>query len=84
MKTKEIYKKWKEQKSQIEVGKSFSDRVMSRIYQYESEKKIPLLGGYRLIELISTRSLGKAAVVVAGVVICFVRITVVIYTFLGC
>ncbi|NIP28059.1 MAG: hypothetical protein GWN67_14605 [Phycisphaerae bacterium] len=84
MKTEEIYKKWKEQKSQIEVGKGFSDRVMSRICQYESEKRNPLFDVYRLIELMSTRPLGKAAMIAAGGIIGLLRITFVVYTFLGC
>ncbi|MDH4240681.1 MAG: hypothetical protein OEW48_14070 [Phycisphaerae bacterium] len=84
MKTEEIYNAWKEQKSQIDVDKGFSDKVMSRINQYERQKRKPVFDGHRLIELISTRPLGKAAVVAAGAVIGFVRIAYVIYAFLGC
>jgi hypothetical protein len=84
MKTEEIYNKWKEQKSQIDVDKGFSEKVMGRIYQYERVRRKPLFEGHRLIELISTRPLGKVAVVATGVVIGFVRITFVVYAFLGC
>ena len=84
MKTEEIFNTWKEQKSQIEVGKGFSEKVMGRIYQYEREKRKPLFDGHRLIELISTRPLGKAAVVIAGVLIGFLRMMFVVYAFLGC
>lgn len=84
MKTDEIYNAWKEQKGQIDVDKAFSEEVMSRIYKYERQKRKPLFDGHRLIELISTRPLGKVAVVAAGVLIGFVRITFVIYAFLGC
>jgi hypothetical protein len=84
MKTEEIYNTWKEQKHQIDVGKGFSEKVMSRIYQYEREKRKPLFDGHRLIELISTRPLGKAAVVTAGLLIGFVRMTTVVYAFLWC
>jgi len=84
MKTDENYNAWKEQKRQIDVDKGFSEKVMSRIYQYEREKRQPLFNGQRLIALISTRPLGKAAVVVAGMLIGFVRMTFVIYAFLGC
>ncbi|MHC4640422.1 MAG: hypothetical protein ACYS32_02175 [Planctomycetota bacterium] len=83
MKKEETYDAWKEQKSRIEVGKGFSDKVISRINQYERQKK-PVFDGHRLIELISTRPLGKAAVVTAGALIGFVRITFVVYAFLGC
>jgi len=84
MKTDVIYNAWKEQKSRIGVDKDFSDKVISRIHQYERQKRKPLFDGHRLIELISTRPLGKAAVVAAGVVIGLVRITYVVYAFLGC
>ena len=84
MNPEEIYNTWKEQKSQIEVSKGFSSKVMSQIYQYEREKRKPLIDGHRLIELISTRPLGKVAVVAAGAVIGLVRITFVIYAFLAC
>ncbi len=84
MKTDEIYNAWKEQKSQIDVDKGFSEKVMSRIYQYEQQKRRPLFDGHRLIEFISTRPLGKAAVVTTGVLIGFVRMTFVVYAFLWC
>jgi hypothetical protein len=84
MKTEEIYNAWKEQKSQIEICKDFSDKVMGRIYQYERKKRKPFFNGHQLIELISTRPLGKAAVIAAGAVIGLLRITFVVYAFLGC
>ncbi len=84
MKTEEIYNAWKEQKNQMDMDNGFSDKVMNRIYQYEREKRKPLFDGHRLIELISTRPLGKAAAIAAGAVIGLLRITFVIYAFLGC
>ncbi|NIR07509.1 MAG: hypothetical protein GTN82_18970 [Candidatus Aminicenantes bacterium] len=84
MKTEEIYDAWKEQKNQMDMDNGFSDKVMNRIYQYEREKRKPLFDGHRLIELISTRPLGKAAAIAAGAVIGLLRITFVIYAFLGC
>jgi hypothetical protein len=84
MKIEEIYNTWKEQKNQIEVGEGLSDKVISRIYQYERKKRKSLFDGHRLIELISTRPLGKAAAVTAGVLIGFVRMTFVVYSFLWC
>ena len=83
MKTEEIYNAWKEQKSRIEVGKGFSDKVIRRIRQYEQQKRKSLFDGHRLIELISTRPLGKAAAIAAGTVIGLLRITFVVYAFLG-
>ena len=84
MKSEEIYNGWKKRKSHIEIRKNFTDEVMNQVYQYEREKRKPLFDGHQLIELISTRPLGKAAVVTAGAVIGLVRITFVVYAFLWC
>ena len=84
MKTEEIYKAWKNQKTQIEIDKKFSGNVMCRLYNYKYEKRKSLFDGHRLIELISARPLGKAAVIAAGLLIGFVRITFVVYAFLSC
>ena len=84
MKSEEIYNAWKERRSQIDIRKNFADEVMSQIYRYERRKRKPLFDVNRLIELISTRPLGKAAVVTVGAVIGFVRIMFVVYAFLGC
>ncbi len=84
MKSEEIYKAWKERKSQIDIRENFADEVMNQIYRYEREKRKPLCNGHRLIELISTRPLGKAAVVTAGAVIGLIRIMFVFYAFLAC
>jgi hypothetical protein len=84
MKAEEIYDAWKEQKNQIGVDKNFSDKARSRINQYEREKRKTLFDVHQLIELISTRPLGKAAVITAGALIGFVRISFVVYAFLGC
>jgi len=84
MKSEEIYNAWKERKSQIDIRENFADELMNQIYQYESEKRKPLFDGHRLIELISTRPLSKAAVVTAGAVTGLVRIMFVVYAFLAC
>ncbi len=84
MKSEEIYNAWKERKSQIDVRGNFADELMNQIYQYESEKRKPLFGGLRLIELISAHRFIKAGVVTAGAVTGFVRIMFVVYVFLAC
>lgn len=83
MKTEEIYNTWKEQKSQIEVGKGFSGKVMSQIYQYEHGKRMPLIDMDRVAELISAHPLAKAGLVAAGAVAGFVRVAFVVCVFLG-
>ena len=84
MKIEEIYNEWKEQKNRIDDDTDFSDKVISRIYQFERQKRKSLFDWHRLIELISTRPLGKAAFVTAGVLISFVRMTFIVYSFLWC
>lgn len=84
MKSEEIYKAWKERKTQIEIRENFKDEVMNRIYRYEHDRGRPLFDVQRLVELISEHRLAKAAVVTAGAGVGFVRIFLVVYTFLAC
>ena len=74
MKTEEIYNTWKEQKSQIEVGKGFSDKVMTQIYQYEQKRRESLFDMQSLVELISAHMLAKAGLILAGGVVGFIRV----------
>ncbi|GAG26805.1 unnamed protein product [marine sediment metagenome] len=74
MKTEEIYNTWKEQKSQIEVGKGFSDKVMSQIHQYEQNKRKSLFDVQSLIELMSAHTLAKAGLILTGGVVGFIRV----------
>ncbi len=66
MKSEEIYKAWKEPKSQIDIRENFADELMNRIYRYEQKKRKPLFNGHRLMELISAHRFVKAGVVTAG------------------
>jgi hypothetical protein len=84
MKSEEIYKAWKERKSQIDIRENFSDELMNRIYRYEQKKRKPLFDAHRVIELISAHRFVKAGVVTAGAVTGFVRIMFVVYAFLAC
>lgn len=84
MNNEDIYNAWKEKKRKAEIHKNFADEVMTQIYQYEQNKHKSLFGGHRLIALISARLPGKAAAVIAGLLIGFVRITFVVYAFLAC
>lgn len=84
MKSEEIYKAWKERKSQIDIQGSFADELMNRIYRYEQKKRKALFDGHRLMELISAHRFLKAGVVTAGAVTGLVRIMFVVYAFLAC
>jgi hypothetical protein len=84
MKSEKIYNAWKESKSHIDIQENFKGEVMNRIYRYERDKRKSLFDVQRLIELISEHQLAKAAVVTAGAGVGFVRIFLVVYTFLAC
>ncbi len=78
MKTEEIYNTWKKQKNQIEVSKSFSGKVMNRIYQYEQNKCKSLFNVQSLIELMSAHTLAKAGLILTGGVVGFIRVVFVV------
>ena len=82
MNSEQIYRDWKEQRGQIEVGESFTDMVMNRIRRYEQGRRKPLLDVYGFVEFISGRPLAKAGLIVAGGVIGFVRVAFMIHVFL--
>jgi hypothetical protein len=84
MKSEEIYNAWKERKSLIDIRENFADKLMNRIYQYESEKRKPLFDAHRIIELISAHRFVKAGVVTAGAAVGLVRVMFVFYAFLAC
>jgi hypothetical protein len=84
MKSEEIYNAWKERKSQIDLRENFKGEVMNRIYRYERDKRKSLFDVQRLIELISEHRFAQAAVVTAGAVVGFVRISFVVYALLAC
>ena len=84
MKSEEIYKAWKERKSQINIQENFADALMNRIYRYEQKKRKPLFDAHRVIELISAHRFVKAGLVTAGAAIGLVRVMFVVYAFLAC
>jgi hypothetical protein len=84
MKSERIYNAWKEQKSRIEVGSDFSQKVMSRIYRYEQEKPASLFDVNALIEWILSRPFAKAGLVAAATAGGVIRVAFVLCTFLQC
>ncbi len=83
MKTEELYNTWKEQKSQIEVGKGFSDKVMKQICQYEQNKRKSFFDVQSLIELMSAHTLAKAGLILTGGVVGFIRLALMFRMVLG-
>jgi hypothetical protein len=82
MNNEQIYRNWKEQRSQIEVGEGFTDMVMNRVCRYEQGRRKPLLDVDSFLEFISSRPFAKAGLIVAGGVIGFVRVALIIHVFL--
>ena len=83
MKSEKLYDDWKKQKSQVEVGHDFTEKVMKQVYRCERLKRKPLFDVQRLIEFISAHPLAKAGMVAAGVVAGFIRMAFTVYVFLG-
>ena len=83
MKCEEIINNWKDHRSQIEVGKNFTDDVMNQIYQYEQKKEKSLFDVQRLINLISAHSLAQAGLIATGALIGFFRLVFMIGIILG-
>ena len=81
MKNEEHYNTWIQSKRQIDISNNFADELMSRIYQYEHDKRKSLFDTQELIELISSHPFVKAGLVTAGAVTGLIRIIFVIYTF---
>lgn len=81
MDKKKLYEIWLEKKSQVEINKSFPDKVMNQVYQYEERPK--WFDIQQLIEIISAHTIIKDGLVAAGVVAGFVRLVVMILVILN-
>jgi hypothetical protein len=81
MDKKKLYESWIEKKNQVEINKSFPDKVMNQIYQYDQRPR--WFDIQRLIDVISAHSIIKDGLVVAGVVAGFVRLAVMILMILN-
>jgi hypothetical protein len=83
MKSEEIYNAWKNGKSQIEIGKGFSDRVLKQIHQYEQGKRARIFDMQQFLEFISLHPLAKAALIATGAVAGVVRLVFMIIMILS-
>lgn len=76
MDKKKLYDGWIEKNMQVEINKSFPDKIMNRIYQYEQKPKwfdVP-----RLIDIISANIVIKGGLITAGATLGIIRIIYVI------
>jgi hypothetical protein len=83
MKDHEVYKSWRQAKSQIDVSQNFTGEVMNQVYQLERSRNIPQLKMERLIELISFHPLAKTGLVAVGAVTGIVRVIIMIHAILS-
>ena len=82
MKSEKFYDDWKKQRSQVEVGDDFTEKVMNQVYQYEQTKPKPLFDAQRFVEFISAHRLAKAGMIAIGTVAGFVRVAFIIHVLL--
>lgn len=83
MKNEEIINAWKDHKSQIEIGETFTENVMNQVYQYEQKKRKPFFDIQPLIEFISAHPLAQASLIATGAVAGVVRIVFMIIMILS-
>jgi len=83
MKDREVYESWRQEKSQIDVSRNFTDHVMNEVHQWEQSRKSPQLKMERLIELISFHPLAKTGLVATGAVTGIVRLIIMIQAILS-
>ena len=72
MDKKKLYELWTEKKRDVETNKSFPDKVMNRIYQYQQRPR--WFDIQRLIEIISAHTIIKNGLVAIGALIGFIRV----------
>jgi hypothetical protein len=81
MDKKKLYELWTEKKSQVEISRSFPDKVMNQIYQYERQPR--WFDIQQFIDIISAHSIIKNGLVVIGALIGFVRVMYMIFMILA-
>jgi len=83
MNSDEIMNRWKERRGQVEICGDFAEKAMKRIREYGLQKRRPLFDSCRLIELISSNTAAKAALVALGAVTGIIRGAIAVFAFLA-
>jgi hypothetical protein len=84
MKTEEILKLWADTKLQINPEGDFSSKVMSRIYEYDRQRKKPLFDISWLVEIATSNPLAKAAMIMTAAMAGVLRVVFLMCTLLWC
>jgi hypothetical protein len=82
MKREELYDNWKKQRSQVEVGYDFTEKVMNRVYQYEQKRKASLFDIQWLVEAITAHPIAKAGLITIGAIIGLARVAFMVHILL--
>jgi len=82
MKSEKLYDDWKKQRSQIEAGDDFTEKVMNQVYQYEQRRKTSLFDIQWLVETITAHPLVQAAMIVVGAIVGFIRLAIMLHIML--
>ncbi len=82
MKSEKLYEDWKKQKSQIEVGQNFTEKVMNQVYQYEQKRKASSFDIQWFVEAITAHPLAKVGLITIGATAGIVRVVFIIHILL--
>ena len=83
MKSEDIYNAWKKRRSRVEVGHSFTEKVMKQVYQYEQRRKSSLFDIQWLVATITVHPLAKAGLIAMGAVVGVARLVFMIIVILS-
>ena len=76
MKNEKFYDDWKRQRSQVEVGDDFTEKVMKQVYQYKQRRRSSLFDIHWLVATITAHPLVQAAMIAVGAIIGFIRLAI--------
>ncbi len=82
MKSEQFYDNWKKQRSQVEVGHDFTEKVMKQVYQYEQRRKSSLFDIQWLVATITAHPLVQAAMIAVGAIVGFIRLAIMLHILL--
>ena len=82
MKNEKFYDDWKRQRSQIEVGDDFTEKLMKQVYQYEQRRKSSLFDIQWLVETITAHPLVQAAMIAVGAIVGLIRLAIMLHILL--
>ncbi len=82
MKHEQLYDDWKKQRSQVEVGHDFTEKVMKQVYQYERRRKSSLFDIQWLVAAITAHPLVQAVMIAAGAIVGFIRLAIMLHILL--